>query len=882
MPLGQSFLDSSTEDFSKITIGLASPDMILERSHGEVTKPETINYRSYKPEKDGLFSERIFGPTKDWECFCGKYRGIRYKGIICDRCGVEITRKEERRKRMGHIQLAVPVVHIWFFKSMPSKIGNLLGLNGRELEKIIYYEAYAVINPGPTDYPPMSLLTEGQYNEALDSLSADNQELPDGNPQKFVAKMGGEAILDMLKMLDLEEMSRHFRSAVVFENSAQRKSEMIKRLRIVEAFLSNNSMEENHPEWMVLSVIPVVPPDLRPLVPLDGGRFATSDLNDLYRRVIIRNNRLKRLIEIKAPDVILRNEKRMLQESVDSLFDNGRKAVAMRADGNRPLKSLSDNLRGKQGRFRQNLLGKRVDYSGRSVISVGPELRLHECGLPKDMAVELFKPFIIRKLIERDYTKTVKSAKRMVEKKLDCVWELLEEIIKDHPVLLNRAPTLHRLGIQAFQPILIEGKAIRLHPLVCAAFNADFDGDMMAVHVPLSYEAQIEARLLMFSPRNILHPADGRPIAVPSKDMVLGCYFITKMLPGGKGAGKLFSSAQEALIAYDHGVVGLHSPVKVRINGDMIETTVGRVMFNDVIPEKARYNRYYNELMTNKRLQAIVAEVYRALDFDETALFLDNLKQLGFKAATQGGLSISLSDVDVPPEKNELIETAQHRVDEIQEQYDMGLVTDGERYNMIIDTWTHTTVEVAETMLKHLRSSQSGFNPLFMMADSGARGSKEQIRQLAGMRGLMAKPQKTMTGQKGEIIESPITANFKEGLSVLEYFISTHGARKGLADTALKTADAGYLTRRLVDVAQDVIISELDCGTMKGIVVEAQKEGEEVSEQLFDRIIGRFTAEDLYDPMTNELILPANTLVADKEAHIIATSGIAKVRIRRC
>lgn len=879
MPIGQAIFETAPDHFSKITIGLASPEMILEWSRGEVTKPETINYRSYKPEKDGLFSERIFGPTKDWECFCGKYRGIRYKGIICDRCGVEITRKDVRRKRMGHIDLAVPVVHIWFFKSMPSKIGNLLGLNGREMEKVIYYEAYVVVKPGPTELKPHELLTEAQYNQVLEDLDPGNLDLPDTDPNKFTAMMGGEAIHELLRNIDVEKMSHDFRIQIVTETSAQRKTEIIKRLRVIESFMDQRSRDDNRPEWMVLKAIPIVPPDLRPLVPLDGGRFATSDLNDLYRRVIIRNNRLKRLMEIKAPDVILRNEKRMLQEAVDSLFDNGRKAVAMRSDGNRPLKSLSDNLRGKQGRFRQNLLGKRVDYSGRSVITVGPNLHLHECGLPKDMAVELFKPFIIRKLIERDYTKTVKSAKRMVERKLDCVWELLEEIIKDHPVLLNRAPTLHRLGIQAFQPLLIEGKAIRLHPLVCAAFNADFDGDQMAVHLPLSYEAQIEARLLMLAPRNILHPANGRPIAVPSKDMVLGCYYITKILPDGLGAGKRFATPKEALIAFDQKVVGLHAPFDIKINGEMVKTTIGRIMFNEILPEKAKY-KYYNELMTNKRLQMIVGEVFQLLSFDETAEFLDRLKELGFYWSTRGGLSISVSDVEVPDEKNVLIVTAQAKVDEIQSQYEMGLITDGERYNMIIDTWTHTTNEVAETMFSHLKDSQKGFNPLFMMADSGARGSKEQIRQLAGMRGLMAKPQKTMTGQKGEIIESPITANFKEGLSVLEYFISTHGARKGLADTALKTADAGYLTRRLVDVAQDVIISEKDCGTLRGIEVEAQKEGEEISEQLFDRIIGRVTAEDLYDPFTSEIILDANTMIGVKEAQLIASSGLSKVRIR--
>ncbi len=868
------------ERFSRITVGLASPETILDRSHGEVTKPETINYRSYKPEKEGLFSERIFGPTKDWECFCGKYRGIRYKGIICDRCGVEITRKDVRRRRMGHIELAVPVVHIWFFKSPPSKIGNILGLNIRDLEKVIYYEAYAVVNPGTTSYKAKELLTDSEYNSVLDELGPDNDLLPDDDPGKFIAMMGGEAIKTLLQRSDIKQISTEFRQRIVSEKSIQRKTETIKRLRVIESFLQNGGPDANHPEWMVLKTIPVVPPDLRPLLPLDGGRFATSDLNDLYRRVIIRNNRLKRLIEVNAPDVILRNEKRMLQEAVDSLFDNGRKSVAMRSDGNRPLKSLSDNLRGKQGRFRYNLLGKRVDYSGRSVIVVGPDLKLHQCGLPKNMAVELFKPFIIRKLIERDYAKTVKSAKRIVERKLDFVWELLEEIIQDHPVLLNRAPTLHRLGIQAFLPILIEGKAIQLHPLACAAFNADFDGDQMAVHIPLSYEAQIETRLLMLSPRNILHPANGRPIAVPSQDMVLGCYYLTKMRKGSNVEGRVFSSPREVIIAYNSGIIGINTQINVKILGEMRETTVGRVIFNEILPEKIKEHHFYDELMTKRRLEQIVAEVYKKLGFDSTAIFLDNLKKLGFTYATRGGLSISLEEVEVPSEKNDLVAEAQAKVEEIQRQYEMGLITDGERYNMIIDTWTITNNDVTEIMFDHMQNSQDGFNPLFMMADSGARGSKEQIRQLAGMRGLMAKPQKTMTGQKGEIIESPITANFKEGLSVLEYFISTHGARKGLADTALKTADAGYLTRRLVDVAQDIIVRERDCGTMRGIVVEAAKEGEEVTEQLFDRIMGRVTAEDLYHPVTNELILPVNTLIGDKEAEIVATSGIAKVRIR--
>ncbi|MBM3330068.1 MAG: DNA-directed RNA polymerase subunit beta', partial [Calditrichaeota bacterium] len=880
MAFAQKNFELETEHFTRLTIGLASPDLILTRSHGEVTKPETVNYRSYKPEKDGLFSERIFGPTKDWECFCGKYRGIRYKGIICDNCGVEITKKDVRRKRMGHIQLAVPVVHIWFFKSLPSKIGNLLGLNGRDLEKIIYYEEFVILQAGLSGLEAGKVISEAEYNRVIETLGPENRALPENDPNRFIAKMGGDAVATLLNRLDLRRMSYDFRRQIAFENSMQRKADLIKRLRIIEAFLLNGGPDENRPEWMVLKTIPIVPPDLRPLVPLDGGRFATSDLNDLYRRVIIRNNRLKKMLEINAPDVILRNEKRMLQEAVDSLFDNGRKSVAMRSDGNRPLKSLSDNLRGKQGRFRQNLLGKRVDYSGRSVIVVGPELKLHECGLPKHMAVELFKPFVIRKLIERDYAKTVKSAKRMVERKLDIVWELLEEIIQDHPVLLNRAPTLHRLGIQAFQPSLIEGKAIRLHPLVCAAFNADFDGDQMAVHVPLSYEAQIEARLLMLAPRNILHPANGRPIAIPSQDIVLGCYYITKLHPGAKGDGMIFSGPREAIIAHSAGKVSIHAPVKVRLNGELVTTSVGRLLFNEILPAPARERKFYNELMSKRRLEEIVSDVFNLIDFDGTARFLDELKALGFRHATRGGLSISLSDVEVPQEKDRLIQEAMRRVEEIQSQYEMGVITDGERYNMIIDLWTHTTIDVAEAMFQHMRNSQAGFNPLFMMADSGARGSKEQIRQLAGMRGLMAKPQKTMTGQKGEIIESPITANFKEGLSVLEYFISTHGARKGLADTALKTADAGYLTRRLVDVAQDVIVTERDCGTMRGIIVEAAKEGEEVTEQLFARIIGRVTAEDLFEPISGSLILPANTMIGQHEAELIGRSNIARVRIR--
>ncbi len=872
--------DNEIKQFSKISINLASPEMILARSYGEVTKPETINYRSYKPEKDGLFSEKIFGPTKDWECHCGKYRGIRYKGIICDRCGVEVTRKDVRRKRMGHIKLAVPVVHIWFFKSMPSKIGYLLGMAVRELERVIYYENYVVIQPGNTGRKEMDLMTESEYLEIMAEYGPTNAQLPEDSPERFIARTGGLAVRDLLRRIDVEELSVTLRRQVRDETSVQRKQDAIKRLRVVEAIREAPHKDPTRPEWMVLSVVPVIPPDLRPLVPLEGGRFATSDLNDLYRRVIIRNNRLKRLMEIKAPEVILRNEKRMLQEAVDSLYDNGRKSVAVRSDGNRPLKSLSDNLKGKQGRFRQNLLGKRVDYSGRSVIVVGPHLKLHECGLPKDMAIELFKPFIIRKLIEQEYAKTVKSAKRMVERRDEVVWGILEEIIENHPVMLNRAPTLHRLGIQAFQPLLIEGKAIQLHPLVCTAFNADFDGDQMAVHVPLSFEAQLEARLLMLAAQNILHPANGRPITVPSQDMVLGCYYLTKMKPNAKGEGMFFASPDEVIVALNLEKVSQHAKIYVRIKDKYIETTPGRVLFNRIIPEKVRKDTFYNEELAKKRLGEIIADCHRRVGNAETAEFLDNLKKLGFAQSTRGGLSVGLTDVNIPDEKKGLVGTAQEEVDEIQSQYEMGIITDGERYNKIIDIWTHTTSDVAEVMFRHMRKDRDGFNPIFMMADSGARGSKDQIRQLAGMRGLMAKPQKTMTGQKGEIIESPIVANFKEGLSVLEYFISTHGARKGLADTALKTADAGYLTRRLVDVAQDVIVVEDDCGTLRGIEVQAQKEGEEVHEQLFERILGRVTAEDVVHPESGEIVLSRNMMIGHEEADKIATSGIDKVKIR--
>ena len=868
------------DNFHRITISLASPDMILSRSRGEVLKPETINYRSYKPEKDGLFCEKIFGPVKDWECHCGKYRGIRYKGIICDRCGVEITKKDVRRKRIGHISLAVPVVHIWYFRSMPSKIGYILNITNRDLERIIYYEAYVVIQSGNTSLKEGHIITEAKYQETMEDIGVENERLPNSSPQKFIAKMGGEAIYELLAKVNIKVLSRSLREQVREESSHQRKNEIIKKLRVIEAFKQGEEEPPNRPEWMVMSVIPVVPPDLRPLVPLEGGRFATSDLNDLYRRVIIRNNRLKKLIDIKAPEVILRNEKRMLQEAVDALFDNSRKQIAAPADGNRPLKSLSDNLKGKQGRFRQNLLGKRVDYSGRSVIVVGPELKLHECGLPKEMAVELFKPFIIRKLIEGEHAKTVKSAKRMVERKDDIVWGILEKIIEDHPVLLNRAPTLHRLGIQAFQPILIEGKAIRLHPLVCAAFNADFDGDQMAVHIPLSFEAQTEAWLLMLASKNILHPASGKPITIPSQDMVLGCYYLTKLLEGAKGSNMFFSSPAEVQIAYDHDVVGLNAGIVVNIQGRLIHTTTGRVIFNRILPAEMQKESYFNELLTKRRLEEIVALCFVKVENRELAVFLNELMNLGFKFATKGGLSIGLSDVEIPPEKEAMVETAMHKVEEIQSQYESGVITDGERYNKIIDIWTHTTSDVAEKMFNHLKYSHHGFNPLFMMADSGARGSKEQIRQLAGMRGLMAKPQKTMTGQAGEIIESPITANFKEGLSVLEYFISTHGARKGLADTALKTADAGYLTRRLVDVAQDMIIKEPDCKTMRGIDVLAHREGEDFTEQVIERVIGRVLAEDVIDPYNESIVAKAGTMISKEEAESIIKSGVESIKIR--
>ncbi|MBM2839754.1 MAG: rpoC, partial [Bacteroidetes bacterium] len=863
--------------FTKIRISLASSDMILQRSHGEVTKPETINYRSFRPEKDGLFCEKIFGPVRDWECHCGKYKRIRYRGIICDRCGVEVTQKSVRRERMGHIALAVPIVHIWYFRSLPSKIGHILGISSKDLEKIIYYESYVVVNPGTTGLQRRDLISEDQYYEILSTLPENNDRLEPTDKRRFVAKIGGEAIKDLLKQMEITSLSGELREQIRQETSVQKKQEALKRLRVVEAFREAEEGVSNRPEWMVLDIIPVIPPELRPLVPLEGGRFATSDLNDLYRRVIIRNNRLKRLIDIKAPDVILRNEKRMLQEAVDSLFDNSRRVNAVRSDNNRALKSLSDMLKGKQGRFRQNLLGKRVDYSGRSVIVVGPELRLHECGLPKDMAVELFKPFIIRKLIERGVVKTVKSAKKVVDKKGPEVWEILENIIDGHPVLLNRAPTLHRLGIQSFQPVLVEGKAIRIHPMVCTAFNADFDGDQMAVHVPLSFDAQLEARILMLSSHNILSPANGAPIITPTQDQVLGCYYLTKSKVGDVGEGARFSSLGEVIIAYNYGKVGLHAPIHVRIDGKMVETTTGRVIFNQIVPKEIGF---INELLNKKRLVQIIATAFRRVGNLRTAEFLDRLKEMGFNYAMTGGLSVSLDDVTIPQEKEEIIAKAQKNVDEVYSQYTRGFITNGERYNKVIDIWTRATTRVAERLFDSLQHHRGGFNSLYMMVDSGARGSKEQVRQLAGMRGLMAKPQKSLSGATGELIENPIIANFREGLSILEYFISTHGARKGLADTALKTADAGYLTRRLVDVAQDAIITMEDCGTIRGVVTGALKEGEDIKEPLAERILGRVAVHDVIDPMTKHAIVSAGELIDEEKANAIAETSIETVEIR--
>ncbi len=883
--------DNKTKtSYSKISIGLASPEEILDRSSGEVLKPETINYRTYKPERDGLFCERIFGPVKDYECHCGKYKRIRYKGIVCDRCGVEVTEKKVRRERMGHISLVVPVAHIWYFRSLPNKIGYLLGLPTKKLDSIIYYERYVVINPGikaVDGVKYLDFLTEEEYMEIVESLPKENQYLEDTHPDKFVADMGAEALHKLLNRVDLDELSYSLRHRANTETSQQRKNEALKRLQVVEAF--RDSKHVNRPEWMIIKVVPVIPPELRPLVPLDGGRFATSDLNDLYRRVIIRNNRLKRLIEIKAPEVILRNEKRMLQEAVDSLFDNSRKANAVKTDANRPLKSLSDSLKGKQGRFRQNLLGKRVDYSARSVIVVGPELNLHECGLPKDMAAELYKPFIIRKLIERGIVKTVKSAKKIVDRKDPVVWDILENVLKGHPVLLNRAPTLHRLGIQAFQPKLIEGKAIQLHPLVCTAFNADFDGDQMAVHLPLGNAAILEAQMLMLASHNILNPANGAPITVPSQDMVLGLYYITKgrlSTPEEKvrGEGLVFYSPEEVNIAYNEGRVDLHAFIRVKVNdmvdgeivNHIIETTVGRVIFNQYVPEEVGF---INELLTKKSLRDIIGRVLKLSGTAKTADFLDAIKNLGFYSAFKGGLSFNLDDVIIPEEKTKFVDEGYEHVEEVINNYSMGFITNNERYNQIIDIWTHVNARLTQSLMKQLSNDKAGFNSVYMMLDSGARGSKEQIRQLSGMRGLMAKPQKSgATGS--EIIENPILSNFKEGLSVLEYFISTHGARKGLADTALKTADAGYLTRRLVDVSQDVIITEEDCGTLRGLVAVAIKKNEEVVESLYERILGRTTVHDIYHPLTGELIIESGRELTEELAARIEDSPVEQVEIR--
>ena len=877
-------------DFSKITISLASPESILESSHGEITQPETINYRTYKPEMGGLFCERIFGPVKDWECHCGKYKRIRYKGIICDRCGVEVTEKKVRRERMGHIELVVPVAHIWYFRSLPNKIGYLLGLPSKKLDQIIYYERFVVIQPGLKEEDGVNrldFLTEEEYLDIVDKLPRENQLLDDSDPQKFIAKMGADALEMLLSRLKLDELSYQLRHQAATDTSQQRKAEALKRLKVVEAFRDATTRIENKPQWMTIKMVPVIPPELRPLVPLDGGRFATSDLNDLYRRVIIRNNRLKRLIDIKAPEVILRNEKRMLQEAVDSLFDNSRKVNAVRSDGNRALKSLSDMLKGKQGRFRQNLLGKRVDYSGRSVIVVGPELKLHECGLPKDMAAELFKPFIIRKLIERGIVKTVKSAKKIVDRKDPVVWDILENVLKGHPVLLNRAPTLHRLCIQAFQPKLIEGKAIQLHPLVCTAFNADFDGDQMAVHVPLGQEAILEASMLMLSSHNILNPANGAPITVPSQDMVLGLYYLTKGRKGELGEGRKYYSADEVIIAYNEGKLSKHALIKVKaaikdkktgeITRKMIETVTGRVIFNQVVPQEVGF---VDELLTKKKLQSIIADVYKMAGQAKTAKFLDDIKELGFQMAYRGGLSMGLGDVKVPAEKKKLVDEAQKEVDSVWNNYMMGLITDNERYNQVIDIWTRTNTMLTNTLMKQLEEDQQGFNSIYMMMHSGARGSREQIRQLGGMRGLMAKPQKNLAGSVGSIIENPILSNFKEGLDVLEYFISTHGARKGLADTALKTADAGYLTRRLVDVAQDLVITEEDCGTLRGLMVTALKDNEDIVEPLSERIVGRSSVHDIYDPITDKLIVAANEEITDEIAKQIDETSIEEVEIR--
>ena len=878
--------NKTKSNFSKISIGLASPEEILENSSGEVLKPETINYRTYKPERDGLFCERIFGPIKDYECHCGKYKRIRYKGIVCDRCGVEVTEKKVRRERMGHIQLVVPVAHIWYFRSLPNKIGYLLGLPTKKLDSIIYYERYVVIQPGvkaEDGIAEYDLLSEEEYLDILDTLPKDNQYLEDNDPNKFIAKMGAEAIYDLLARLDLDALSYELRHRAGNDASQQRKNEALKRLQVVESFRASRG--RNKPEWMIVRIVPVIPPELRPLVPLDGGRFATSDLNDLYRRVIIRNNRLKRLIEIKAPEVILRNEKRMLQESVDSLFDNSRKSSAVKTDANRPLKSLSDSLKGKQGRFRQNLLGKRVDYSARSVIVVGPELKMGECGIPKLMAAELYKPFIIRKLIERGIVKTVKSAKKIVDRKEAVIWDILEHVMKGHPVLLNRAPTLHRLGIQAFQPKMIEGKAIQLHPLACTAFNADCDGDQMAVHLPLSNEAILEAQMLMLQSHNILNPANGAPITVPAQDMVLGLYYITKLRAGAKGEGLTFYGPEEALIAYNEGKVDIHAPVKVIVkdvdeNGNIVdvmrETSVGRVIVNEIVPPEAGY---INTIISKKSLRDIISDVIKVCGVAKAADFLDGIKNLGYQMAFKGGLSFNLGDIIIPKEKETLVQKGYDEVEQVVNNYNMGFITNNERYNQVIDIWTHVNSELSNILMKTISSDDQGFNSVYMMLDSGARGSKEQIRQLSGMRGLMAKPQKA-GAEGGQIIENPILSNFKEGLSVLEYFISTHGARKGLADTALKTADAGYLTRRLVDVSHDVIITEEDCGTLRGLVCTDLKNNDEVIATLYERILGRVSVHDIIHPTTGELLVAGGEEITEEVAKKIQDSPIESVEIR--
>jgi len=880
-------------NFTKITIGLASPEEILENSHGEVLKPETINYRTYKPERDGLFCERIFGPTKDYECHCGKYKRIRYKGIVCDRCGVEVTEKKVRRERSGHIDLVVPVAHIWYFRSLPNKIGYLLGIPTKKLDAIIYYERYVVIQPGILEKESFDfleggtlqvndVLSEDEYSQVLDRLPEDNYRLEDTDPNKFIAKMGAEAIYDLLTRLDLDSLSYQLRDAANSDAAQQRKNEALKRLQVVESF--RTSRGRNKPEWMIMRILPVIPPELRPLVPLDGGRFATSDLNDLYRRVIIRNNRLKRLIEIKAPEVILRNEKRMLQEAVDSLFDNSRKSSAVKTESNRPLKSLSDSLKGKQGRFRQNLLGKRVDYSARSVIVVGPELKMGECGLPKLMAAELYKPFIIRKLIERGIVKTVKSAKKIVDRKEPVIWDILEHVMKGHPVLLNRAPTLHRLGIQAFQPKMIEGKAIQLHPLACTAFNADFDGDQMAVHLPLSNEAVLEAQILMLQSHNILNPANGAPITVPSQDMVLGLYYITKLRPGAKGTGLTFYGPEEAIIAFNEKRVDFHAPVKVIVDDKMedgtigkrmVETSVGRIIANEIIPTEVGY---FNDVISKKTLRNIITDVIKTVGVARACEFLDGIKNLGYKMAYEGGLSFNLGDIIIPKEKEELVRKGNEEIERIAGDYGMGFITDKERYNQVIDTWTHVNNDLSDILMKTMREADQGFNAVYMMLDSGARGSAGQISQLSGMRGLMAKPQKA--GAEAQIIENPILSNFKEGMSVLEYFISTHGARKGLADTALKTADAGYLTRRLVDVSHDVIINEVDCGTLRGLVCTALKNGDEVISSLYERILGRVSVHDVIHPSTGKVIVASGEEITEDKAQEIEDSPIESVEIR--